>query len=82
MKMLLILHQSLSINALLYIYVVYRSQHLFLCHPPLFEDKGAYCFANVGRSDGLSVDQMFSAHYLENYLPQNVHISHANWFWF
>ena len=41
-----------------------------------FEEEGVYCFANVGRSVGWSVDQMVSADYLKY---QSVHISHVCW---
>ena len=50
---------------------------------PPFEEEGAYCFADVGRSVcwsvRLSVDQMVFDHYLKNYLSQCFHISHADW---
>ena len=53
--------------------------------PTPVEEGGAYCFANVGRyvgrSVGLSVDQMVSDPYHKNYLLQGFHISHADWSW-
>ena len=51
---------------------------IYLCPPP-FEEEGVYCFANVGRSVGRSVDQMVSADYLEYCVPQSLHISHIGW---
>ena len=56
---------------------------------PVFEEEGAYCFANVGRSVGgsvclsvcLSVNEMVSDHSLENYLSQSFRISHTDMFW-
>ena len=53
--------------------------------PPHFEEEGVYCFANVGRSVGLSVcrsvgrsvDQMVSAYYLKNHSSQSPDISHV-----
>ena len=49
---------------------------------PPFKEEGVYCFANVGRSVGLSVrrsvgpsvDQMVTANYLGIYSPQGSHI--------
>jgi hypothetical protein len=50
---------------------------------PPFEEEGAYCFAYVGLSVGLSVcpsaDHMVSADYLQNDLSQSVHISRSDW---
>ena len=43
---------------------------------PPFEEVWVYCFANVGRSVGRSVDQMVSADYLKNCSAQSLHISH------
>ena len=40
---------------------------------PPFEEEGVYCFANVGRSVGWSVDQMVSTNYL-GILVSNHHI--------
>ena len=49
-----------------------------------FEDEGAFCFANVGRSVCRSVrpsvDQMDSDHYLKNYLTKSLHNADTNWF--
>ena len=55
-----------------------------------FEEEGAYCFANVGRSVGWSVRPSISPSisrpnrfrlYHENYLSQSFRISHADWAW-
>ena len=52
---------------------------------PTFEEEGAYCSANVGRSVcrslGRSIDQMVSDNYPENYVSQSFHILLADWSW-
>ena len=45
---------------------------------PPFEEEGVYCFANVGWSVGMSVDQMVFVDYLKNHLSQRLHISHVD----
>ena len=46
-----------------------------------FEEGKIYCFANVGRSVGMSigrsVDQKVSADYLKYHSSQSLHISHV-----
>jgi len=53
-----------------------------LCPP---RQRGAYCFANVHRSDRpslcLSVDQMVSEQYLKNFSSFIFNISLADWSW-
>ena len=48
---------------------------------PPFQEEGVYCFANIGRYVGRSVDQMVSADYLKYHLIQSLHISDVDWSW-
>ena len=57
-----------------------KKKHNVVFMPP-FEEEGLYCFANVGRSFGRSLDQMVSADYLKYHSSQSLHNSHVLWLW-
>jgi len=74
-----------NIKSLFIVYILYLHQTCTCIFMPLFDEEGAYCFANVGRLIGRSVrpsvNQIVSDHHLKSYLLQGFHISHADWSW-